>query len=228
MEEHPPISPEGSPPPPPPPVSPASLPLPWEQPGYPALAGMVETVRLFLTKPFEAYERMSKTIGLGRPFFYAFVLGWLALIIGGFYRLLLHGIYDSIPGMQGRAFPIPPGAFFAINVFAGPFVIPVALFVFTALVHFFLMLFGGSKGGFWTTFRVMCYATTPTVLVIVPICGGIVSGFWEVFLATVGLAIAHPTTKTRAFLSQCAVFLLCCGCFLPFMFLAGMKHMWHP
>src|SRR5580765_2340324 len=64
-------------PPPVPPAPPSPTPLPWEQSGYPFFPAIVETTKLFLTRPREAFERSSPTIGLGRPLLYGCILSFI-------------------------------------------------------------------------------------------------------------------------------------------------------
>src|SRR5664280_1618412 len=81
------MQPPGTVPPPPAGGEPAVTPLPWEQPGYPALEGLYETAKLVLTSPGQAFARMSPTGSLGRPLLYAVIFGWVGIIAGQAYDL---------------------------------------------------------------------------------------------------------------------------------------------
>ena len=199
--------------PPPPPGPPALAALPWEQPGYPAIEGLYETAKLFLLRPSEAFARMSVAGDLGRPLIYAVVLGWLGIIAGQVYQLLIPGMpWRYFPGMdRGTDFAVPFVVTVATMVLAPVFIL-LGVFIWSAILHLFLMIAGGANSGFAATVRVVCYAGTTQVLQIVPLCGGVLTFLWSIALEIVGLAIAHRTTQGRAALAVLLPLALCCAC----------------
>ena len=199
--------------PPPPPGPPALAALPWEQPGYPAIEGLYETAKLFLLRPSEAFARMSVAGDLGRPLIYAVVLGWLGIIAGQVYQLLIPGMpWRYFPGMdRGMDFAVPIAVTIATMVLAPVFIL-LGVFIWSAILHLFLMIAGGANSGFAATVRVVCYAGTTQVLQIVPLCGGVLTFLWSIALEIVGLAIAHRTTQGRAALAVLLPLALCCAC----------------
>jgi hypothetical protein len=102
-----------------------------------------------------------------------------------------------------------------------PILIPITLLVATAIIHLFLLLFGGAKEGFLATFRVLCYASAPELFQLIPICG-IVSGIWWVVIAGIGLKAVHRTTSPRAFGAILLPGLACCGLIAFLLLMAGM------
>ena len=200
-------------PPPPPPSPPGAAPLPWEQPGYPALEGLYETAKLFLLRPSEAFSRMSVAGDLGRPLIFAVVLGWLGIIAGQVYQLLIPGMpWRYFPGMdRGMDFAVPVVVTIGTMILA-PIFILLGVFIWAAILHLFLLLAGGANSGFAATVRVVCYAGATQVLQIVPLCGGVITFLWSIALEIVGLAIAHRTTQGRAALAVLLPLALCCAC----------------
>jgi hypothetical protein len=200
-------------PPPPPPSPPGAAPLPWEQPGYPALEGLYETAKLFLLRPSEAFSRMSVAGDLGRPLIFAVVLGWLGIIAGQVYQLLIPGMpWRYFPGMdRGMDFAVPVVVTIGTMILA-PIFILLGVFIWAAILHLFLLIAGGANNGFTATVRVVCYAGTTQVLQIVPLCGGVITFLWSIALEIVGLAIAHRTTQGRAALAVLLPLALCCAC----------------
>ncbi|HQU33000.1 MAG: hypothetical protein B7Z68_03520 [Acidobacteria bacterium 21-70-11] len=207
------MQPPGTVPPPPggAPPPPQLQPLPWEQPGYPALEGLYETAKLVLTSPGQAFARMSLTGSLGRPLLYAVIFGWVGMIAGQAYNIAFRSAMQNLlPGMN-RGFHLPLAVNITLMVLAPIFVL-IGVFVWSAIVHLFLMLAGGAKTGFASTVRVVCYAGTVQVLQIVPFCGGLIGFFWALFLYIVGLAAAHRTTQGKAALAVLLPVVLCCVC----------------
>ncbi|MGE5237029.1 MAG: YIP1 family protein [Acidobacteriota bacterium] len=188
-------------------------PLPWEQPGYPALEGLYETAKLFLTKPTEAFQRMSISGDLGRPLGYAVILGWVGIIAGQAYNIALRGTMRNMlaPFSHGEDLAFGLGFNIAIMVVA-PILILLGVFIGSAILHLFLMLVGGNNNGFVTTTRVVCYATTIQIFQIVPLCGGLIGAAWGVVLEIIGIAAAHRTTQGKAAAAVLLPMVLCCVC----------------
>jgi len=216
----PPLPPEppSAPPPSAPPAAggpqpPAAAPIPWEQPGFPALEGLYETAKLFLTRPSEAFARMPVTGDLGRSLLYAVIFGWIGIIASQAYNIALRGaMWSMLPGFnRGAAFALPIAVNIGVMILAPIFVL-IGVFIWAAIVHLFLMLVGGANSGFAATVRVLCYAGTVQVLQVVPLCGGLIAGVWALVLEIIGLAIAHRTTQGKAALAVLLPIALCCVC----------------
>lgn len=214
------MQPPGTVPPPPSgglPPPPQAQPLPWEQPGYPALEALYETAKLVITAPSQAFARMSVTGTLGRPLLYAVIFGWVGIIASQAYSIAfrgaLMGMFSSLPGYNPRMMMggLPVIANVAIMI-AAPIFVLIGVFIWSAIVHLFLMLVGGANTGFASTVRVMCYAGTVQIVQVIPICGGTVGAIWALVLEIIGLAIAHRTTQGKSALAVLLPLFLCCVC----------------
>jgi hypothetical protein len=210
------MQPPGTLPPPPPGGVPPAAQLPWEQPGYPALEGLYETAKLFLTAPSQAFARMSVTATLGKPLLYAVIFGWLGIIASQAYSLAFRGaiqnLLSGLPGYNSRlALGFPVAATVGIMVLAPIFVL-LGIFIWSAIVHLFLMLVGGAKTGFASTVRVVAYSSTVQVVQVIPLCGGTIAAVWALVLYIIGLAIAHRTTQGKSALAVLLPLALCCVC----------------
>jgi hypothetical protein len=202
----------GAPAPPPPP-SPGGAPLPWEQPGYPFLEALYETAKLILTRPSEAFARMSVAGDLGRPLGYAVIFGWVGIIASQLYSLAFRGVmWSFLPGMpRGREMLIGPALNVVVMVVA-PVIVLLGVFVWSAIVHLVLLVAGEGKAGFGGTVRVICYAGTTQIFQVLPICGGLVCFVWGMVLEIIGLAHAHRTTQGKAALAVLLPIVVCCVC----------------
>ncbi len=215
----PPMQPPGTVPPPPPggvPPTPQAQALPWEQPGYPALEGLYETAKLVLTAPSQAFARMSLTGTLGKPLTYAIIFGWLGIIANQIYSIALRGammgFLSHLPGYNpSMTFGLPTFMSVGVMIVAPVFVL-IGVFVWSAILHLFLMLAGGANTGFSSTVRVVCYAGTVQVLQVVPFCGGFIAFFWAIVIYIIGLAVAQRTTQGKSALAVLLPMVLCCVC----------------
>jgi hypothetical protein len=189
---------------PPPPIAG----LPWEEP-HAGLGSIFPTVIRFISSPIESYGRMSLTVDLVRPIAYFVGLALLGALVSQIWNFVL---YDSLvkvlrtvagPMFQKFApFMHKPGLIqLAFGLIITPLIALIVLFVWSALVHLALTLMGGANRGFAATLRVMCYAQTSQIAVIIPGVGGLIG--W------------------RAGLAVLLVLLLCCGCIVAVAFAFG-------
>ena len=233
----PPVPPSMQPPgtvPPPPggaPPPPQLQPLPWEQPGYPALEGLYETAKLVLTAPSQAFARMSLTGTLGRPILYAVIFGWVGIIAERLYSIAMSGAALSamrgLGGLRGFGGHEPLSLPIAANIVnigmivTGPILVLIAVFVAAAILHLLLSLVGGANNGFGATLRVISYLTTVSVAQVIPICGGLIAFVWAIVLGIIGLAQAHRTSQGKAAIAMLLPIALCCMCAAVGAFLMG-------
>ena len=217
-------------PPPPPPVEPPPPPsappvIPWEQPGLPWTTGLVETVKLLLSRPREAFERMPIGGDLLKPFLFAIVLGWLGVIFQTIWSIAFKGIAPSSYG--GYALP---ALFLPLSAAFAPILIACLILVASAVDHVMLMIVGGARNGFQATLRANCYAQAPQVLQLMPFCGGLLAAIGTLLLTIQGLATAHRISLGKAAFAVLLPAVLCCGCLIVLAVTMGaaMLRHWMP
>jgi hypothetical protein len=137
-------------------------------------------------------------------------------------------------GMMGGGRNNPLGAMFGAGIgmifliILAPILVAVSMFIGAGIIHLCLMLVGGAKRSFETTFRVVCFASgSAQTLLIVPFCGGVISGIWGLIAECIGLARAHETETGRAVLAVLLPVIICCGggflCAIMFGFMGAMS-----
>lgn len=212
-------------PPPPPDTTPSEPSLPFEDPAQPAVGGLVATVMLFVTDPTTAFRRMSLTMGIFRPLIYGVLLAWIADAVAYLYGLLFQasmlGFLSQMDGME----ELIPAAFLGLGIgvfglIVAPVFIVIGIFVYSLIVHLFLMMVGGDQQGFGATFRVLCYSNTSQLAQIVPIAGGIIAFVWSMILGIIGLTEAHRTTTGKAAAAVLLPIVACCVCIAIFVMMA--------
>jgi len=95
------------------------------------------------------------------------------------------------------------------------------LFIWALIVHVCLAMVGGAAKGFATTLRVLCYAQTASIAVVIPLFGGLFQLVWSLVLQIVGLAQAHRTQGGRAAFAVLLPIVVCCGCLLAAIVVSG-------
>jgi hypothetical protein len=189
--------------------------LPWEtQPK--SFGTWWETAKLCLMQPSYAFRIMWQYGGIGAPLLHA-VSG---IAIGSFGQLLWSiplVLVASVAGNQGQGGPEIAGVvglqvvmqfvqcaaavgFGAIGVFIG-----------AAIIHVCLMMVGGAKQSYETTFRVIAYSQGATGWLNAIPCGALVLGIWALVLEIIGLAEAHEIPGSKAALAVFLPVLVCLG-----------------
>jgi hypothetical protein len=84
------------------------------------------------------------------------------------------------------------------------------------------MIVGGAKKPFETTFRVVCFSSGSTYLLsMIPVCGGLIGGVWNIVLECIGLARAHETDTGKAVMAVLLPIIVCCGGLFLLVILMG-------
>ena len=204
---------------------------PWEnreQLGF--MGAYVETTRQVLLEPAGFFTRMPTRGGIGAPLVYGLLTAFVAIIVATIYQVVFSSVMGSwAAGLQGEDSPLDKmlpflghGVGLVFQLLLAPVFALVSLFVFSALLHLFLMIFGGAKEGFEASFRVLCYAQATQLVQIVPICGGLIASVWLLVVLIIGLSEAHKTSRgTAAAAVLVPIVLFCCCCVGAILVMAG-------
>jgi len=186
--------------------------LPWDRRQELGLVNaFIETLKLVLMNPTVAFTQMKTEGGLIEPLIYAAIGGSVGFVVYFLFSLLFSSIgimsnQNPLAGLMGFGF----GAIFMV-LFV-PVFLALGLFIGSAILHLCLMLVGGAKRSYEATFRVMCFAAGSAYpLMIVPICGGVISGVWCLVLECIGLTKAHDTSTGKAVFAVLLPLVVCCG-----------------
>jgi len=187
------------------------------------VAAFVETLQMVLTRPAEAYGIMKREGGLGDPLLYALIGGCLGAIVSFGFSFALQAMGIALGGRSMWNNSAMLGAFGGVAfLILVPVFVVIGLFIGSAILHVCLMIVGGARYPFETTFRVTAFAHGSTgVLQMIPVCGGIIAGIWAIVANCIGLARAHETETWRAVVAVflpvivCCGFIICLGIFIP-------------
>jgi len=202
---------------------------PFEDPNLGFFDGFVETLKQVIASPITFFRRVPDTSDIGRPLLFLAVM----LFIGSFLEAAWGMIFrpmqsnpedlrqaleqlnlppefiDSFSSMMGGEGALTTAI---TQIILGPIIGLIAGFIIAGFYHLLLMLFGGANRDFGATFRVVAYTSALQILLIVPMCGGLINLVWALVLWCVGLACAHRTDGWRAVLAVLLPWALCCLC----------------
>ena len=231
MSSVPPSWPPEPPPPPPPPGGafppgggweappPAAAAIPWEQPGRDLVGAFVETLKLFLLSPEQAFRRTPEKGDFGRPLLFSILVSWAGAVVSGVWSLVIGNPWQGFLPAEMReqmagAFAVSAGAVL-IQVAVAPVVLVIVLFVWTAILHLCLLIVGATKtstAGFEGTFRVCAYSGVADLANAVPFVGPLAAGIWKIVLSVIGVVALHRTTSGKAIVAILIPILFCCVC----------------
>ncbi len=225
----PPLPPPPLPPPPagggwpaPPPGGPAFAGLPWEhraELGF--LNAFVETIKLFVTSPVEAWRRTKEKGDFAEPLIFAILVSWIGIAVSTLWSGLFGNAWLAFlpPDMKEKmagAFATNTAALM-IQVGLAPIFVLIGLFVGAAIYHLSFLIVGATKdsaSGFEGTFRVVSYASVSQLANVIPFVGGLAAVVWNLILVVLGVVRMHRTTQGKAIAGVLIPLLLCCVCIL--------------
>src|SRR5437762_3264694 len=193
------------------PVAPRSG-LPWDErqtKGF--FNAFVETLMMVLGKPTVAFTVMKREGGLGEPLLYAVIGGTFGGVFAVTYNFALRS-FGSFGDRHGAMEHLFGGIGWIFLLILTPLFVAIGMFVVSAILHVCLMIVKGAKQSFETTFRVVCFAEgSVSPLLVIPFCGGVITGIWKIVLYCIGLARAHETETVRAVIAVLLPLIVCCG-----------------
>jgi hypothetical protein len=185
--------------------------LPWEhreQLGF--WKAYFDTVVMVLTKPGEAFAMMKAEGDMMGPMLFALIGGCAGIIVS----ILIQMCLQSVGFMANResAMMGVVGIWAIGYILLSPVIVIVGMFLVSGILHVCLMIVGGAKKSFETTFRVVCFSTGSTYLLsMIPLCGGMIAGVWNLVLEIIGLARAHEIDTGKAVMAVLIPIVVCCG-----------------
>jgi len=195
--------------------------LPWEgRRGPDPVGAFVDTVKLFVTRPDEAWRITPERGGLESPLLFGLIISFLGAAVSFVYRWIFVSPWTRmIPGEMYRRWGWtigrrPHGCAIVAWPFAAAFAIVIGLFIVSAILHLFVLIVGAARGsasGFEGTFRVICYSSVSSLAQVIPVFGGLVAFVWWIVLAVKGIARLHRTTTGRALAAVLVPMVLLCG-----------------
>lgn len=199
--------------------------LPWEhreQLGF--FKAFFDTVIMVLTKPGEAFALMKKEGDLMGPMLFALIGGCAGMIVSVLLQVVLQSV-GFMAGQEHAVFGMGALGLWAIGyILLIPVFVIVGMFIASGILHLCLMIVGGAKKPFETTFRVVCFSFGSTSLLnMIPFCGGMIAAVWNIVLEIIGVARAHEIDTGKAAIAVLLPIIVCCGGLILLGILGGFS-----
>ena len=184
----------------------------WER--MESMGSMVESVKSVIGKPVTTFQAMPTQGGYAKPLKFYILLGWLTGAVAMFYQGAASLINPSMMlGEEVRhvSGPVLAAIFIGIVILM-PLFLLIGAFFSAGLMHLGLMVVGGAKKPFETTFRALAYASASTSIAqVIPLCGSTLYMVASIVYSVIALKEAHQTEIWRPIVAFVIVFVLCCG-----------------
>jgi hypothetical protein len=203
--------------------------LPWEdRPRVGFADALVDTIRLFATKPSEAWSRTREKGDIAQPLLFAICVGWIGAAFNAVYGLMFGQAWLRwLPAdvrHQMAGFLVASAGGTALQICLAPIGVVIGLFIGAAILHVCFLIVGAlsnSTAGFEGTVRVVGYSWVTQLAQIIPVFGGLVAAVWSLVLAVMGAQALHKSSQGKAVMGVLLPVLLCCGCALIGLIVGG-------
>ena len=162
-------------------------------------------------RPSGFFKKMPRTGGIGAPMLYAVLIGTIGALFSLFWEFLF---IDKLTRLQNWPADMPIEMSRNVLVLVVPLIpllLIISMLIMSFVYHVCLMITGSAKNGWEATFRVIAYASGPSVLLLLPMCGGIFAAAWSWFLQVIGWTEAHESSAARVTVAALLPFFACCG-----------------
>lgn len=220
MSSNPPLPPDGAS------SSPERPRLPWEERSRLGLIeSLVQTIRLLVTNPADAFSRLRPDGDLTSPMLFGIIVSWVCILFSQAWNMMFAGTFRSVDGFE-QLFRTPSLFEFLGGMLLWPVMFVVMAFLGSAILHLCLLMVGAtsqSEHGFEGTLKVYVYAIVAWFAFLVPIAGSIVAMLWQLVLFVIGFAKIHRTSEGRALTAVLIPTILCCVCILGIVGIVGAQ-----
>jgi|GEM_PF-6440386 len=179
--------------------------LPWEQPPGKSLGKFIATARLVSFQPREAFSQMKQRGRLGEAMLYSGIGQFIGIAGMELWHMTIVYFGGQLLGFEASMLQrhVSTMAMFAVGyLFIGvPLLATLGNLVNGAILHFCLVLCGGSQQPFSTSIRIACYCQSSlSWLMLIP-GGALVVGVWSLAVSIFAVHHAHEVPMGRAVLT---------------------------
>jgi hypothetical protein len=170
--------------------------VPWES-GEGFVSAFVRTTRDALFSS----SRFFRKVGVGEGYLPALIYGLISGIIGSGGALVWQWYFFSKWFPVQKLSDYPFSIYMTLLVIFIPLTIIFSLFLGSVVTHFCLMIVGGNKKGFQTTFRAISYAFSGNLFAIIPFIGSTIGFIYFLILTIIGVRESHGISTGKALLA---------------------------
>jgi hypothetical protein len=194
--------------------------VPFEDTSQAFSQRLFATVRAAFTNPGQLFSGLTPG-DIGAPLVYGVIIGTAASVFGTLWQIMFGGMGMIAEGGGAEELALGTG-FYLFFMLLSPVLSAIGLFLSTALYHVALLILGAGSQGFSVTFRAVAYGSTPNLLNVLPICGGIIGGIWSIVLVILAGKQGHGTETWKAIVAYFLPTIVCCSLFVFLVMSLGL------
>lgn len=177
-------------------ISSEEMSSPWES-GEGIIWAFLRTTRNSLFSPTRFFKKVAKGEGYWSPLIYGVICGIIGFGIAILWQWVLISRFIPIPIISF----IPYGFILLIITVTLPFMMVFSILVGSGVTHLCLMIVGGNKNGFQSTFRAISYSWSGNLFEIVPFIGSAIGSIYTLILTIIGVREVHGISTGKAVLA---------------------------
>jgi len=195
----------------------------WES-GEGFFSALLKTTKDSLFSPSQFFRKSAVGEGYLSPLIYGLIVGIIGLGGSMFWQWLLLSRFVPSRLLMMVPYDIP----LTLLTIALPFIVLFSILLGSAITHVCLMIVGGNKTGFRTTFRTVSYSYSSHLFGVIPIIGSTIGSIYTLILVIIGVREGHRISTSRAVLAVLFPLILVVGLliialiFIP-LFLGSMR-----
>ena len=169
----------------------------WENPLELSLWSRIyQTLRAVLFSPVTLFRTLTYEEGIREPLAFGLLIGSVGSMFGIFWQffVLSEGLSFLTEWVFGEA---AIGLIFMITMIIVPIFVTLSMFIYSGILHLFLLVVRGGQNGFEATFRVVSYSQATQALGLIPFIGGWIGGIWQLIVQIIGLREIHEISYFR-------------------------------
>ena len=177
-------------------ISSEEISSPWESGGG-IIWAFLRTTRDSLFSPTRFFKKVAKGEGYWSPLIYGIICGIIGFGIAILWQWLLISRFIPIPKISSNSYSF----ILLIITISLPFMMAFSILIGSGVTHLCLMIVGGNKNGFQSTFRAISYSWSGNLFEIVPFIGSAIGGIYTLILTIIGVREVHGISTGKAVLA---------------------------
>jgi hypothetical protein len=169
---------------------------PWEG-GESFIRAYLRTTKEALFSPTQFFKKVSAGEGYWSPLIYGIISGTIGIGVSLIYQWFLFSQFIP-PNILGL---FPFSFLLTLTLIGIPFMATFSILMGSAVTHLCMMVVGGNRKGFQTTFRAVSYSHCVRLLDIVPFIGSFIGSVYMIILIIIGVREGHAVSTGKAVLA---------------------------
>ncbi|MEO8205443.1 MAG: YIP1 family protein [Chthoniobacterales bacterium] len=185
-------------------------------------SAIAETIKQVMVSPTQTFSRMKPDGGFWTPLYFLLLIGIPAFTFASictgmvqitFSRMLSDPMFATNRKLLMAGHSLKENLMLLVfQILLSPILFTLSAFIGSVILHSLLLILGGTKASYETTFRVFCYTVgSLCILLFIPVCGANILFVWMLIALCLGLRAAHNIHTAQSIGVVLILAVLCVG-----------------